>query len=254
MLSRFKMDNKFKRIVVIVIFGILNFCILVNDTLSEEKELSSNDDVVEVNEMEEMVDTLEKERVALRKLKSKLVDTVRQKENEAKALKEKELEKKSKLISTNLVNERFENKEKLIDNQGHLPPHNKKVDASEIIIQDNEDEDVTENEKVIINGGAIIHPFEIAENLYKLGEYKAAVDIYKLVLKNNVQKDNKMWITYQIANCYRKLGLYTDAIKVYKEMQQEYEGTYWAKQGQWYIQDIEWRSKVEEKMNRVIER
>ena len=63
-----------------------------------------------------------------------------------------------------------------------------------------------------------------------------------------------MWITYQIANCYRKLGLYTDAIKVYSEMRQEYEGTYWGKQAQWYIQDIEWRSKVEEKLDMVIKR
>jgi len=75
-----------------------------------------------------------------------------------------------------------------------------------------------------------------------------------LVLKNNTENDRRIWITYQIANCYRKLGLYTDAIKVYKEMRQAYEGTYWAKQAQWYIQDIEWRSKVEEKLDTVVKR
>ncbi len=245
--------DKFKKIVVIVIFGILNLCILINDTLSEEKELGNNNDV-KVDEMEKMLETLKRERVELGKLKSELVDTVRQKEDDVKEQKEERLEKKEKVILTNFVKESVENKEKLVDERGSLPPLNKEVEVKKIITQDNEAEEVEKREKVINNGGEIIHPFEIAENLYKLGEYKSAIDIYKLVLKNNIEKDNKMWTTYQIANCYRKLGLYTDAIKVYREMQQVYEGTYWAKQGQWYIQDIEWRSKVEEKLDMVIER
>ncbi|MHC4267048.1 MAG: tetratricopeptide repeat protein [Planctomycetota bacterium] len=244
--------DKFKKIVVIVIFSILNFCILINNPLSEENVSSNND--VEVNKMEEMIETLKREREELGKLKSELVDTVRQREDEVKVQKEKELEMKGKVIITNFVNESIENTGNLVGEQGNLPPHNKEVEVNEIIIQENEDEEVEESEKVIINGDEIIHPFEIGENLYKSGEYKAAVDIYKLVLKNDVEKDKKMWITYQIANCYRKLGLYTDAIRVYREMRQVYEGTYWAKQAQWYIQDIEWRSKVEGKLDTVIKR
>ncbi len=244
--------DKFKKIVIIVIVGIFNLFILINSTLSEEKEQGNND--IKVDEMEEMLETLKRERVELGKLKTELVDTVRQKEDKAKAQKEKRLENNMEVILTNFVKENVENKEKHVDEQGDRPHRNKEVEVKKIIIQDNEDEEVEENEKVTNNSGEIIHPFEIAENLYKLGEYKAAVDIYKLVLKNNIEKDKKMWVTYQIANCYRKLKLYTDAVKVYREMQQVYEGTYWAKQGQWYIQDIEWRSKVEEKLDTVIER
>ena len=246
--------DKFKKIIVIVIFGIINFCILINNTLSEEKISSNND--VEVDEMEEMLESLKRERVELDKLKSELLDNVRHKEEVAKAHKEKELEKNGKLILTNFVKKSVEKKEKLVEEQSRFSPHNKVVKDKEIIVQgiEDADEEVEESEKVINNGDEIIHPFEIAGNLYKLGEYKAAVDIYKLVLKNNTENDKRMWVTYQIANCYRKLGLYTDAIKVYREMRQAYEGTYWAKQAQWYIQDIEWRSKVEEKLDTVIRR
>ncbi len=49
-----------------------------------------------------------------------------------------------------------------------------------------------------------------------------------------------------------KQDLYDDAVKVYRELRDGYEGTYWSKQAQWYIQDIEWRTKVEEKMVKVI--
>jgi len=85
-------------------------------------------------------------------------------------------------------------------------------------------------------------------------EYETALDIYKLIIKNNITKDKKMWISYQIANCYRKLSLYNKAVEAYREMQEVYEGTYWAKQAQWYIQDIKWRAKTEGRLEKVIER
>ncbi len=246
--------DKFNKIIVIVIFGIINICILINNTLSEEK--ISNNNGVKVDEMEEMFEVLKRERVELDKLKSELVDNLRQKEEVEKAHKEKELEKSGKVVLTNFTKESAENKEKLAEEQGHFSPHNKVVKDKKKIVQGVEDADegVEESEKVINNGNEIIHPFEIAGNLYELGEYKAAVDIYKLILKNNTENDKRMWVTYQIANSYRKLGLYTDAIKVYREMREAYEGTYWAKQAQWYIQDIEWRSKVEEELDMVIRR
>ncbi len=246
--------DKFKKIIVIVIFGIINICISTNNTLSEEKV--SNNNGVKVDEMEEMFEVLKRERVELNKLKSELVDNLRQKEEVEKAHKEKELEKNGKVVLTNFTKESAESKEKLAEEQSHFLPRNKVVKNKEKIDQvvENADEGVEESEKVINNGDEIIHPFEIAGNLYKLGEYKAAVDIYQLILKNNTENDKRMWVTYQIANCYRKLGLYTDAIKVYREMREAYEGTYWAKQAQWYIQDIEWSSKVEGKLDTVIRR
>lgn len=99
-----------------------------------------------------------------------------------------------------------------------------------------------------------IYHFEIAENLYKLGEYKTALEIYKLIEKNRLVKDRKMWIEYQIANCYRKLGFYEEAIKSYRQIQNEFEGTYWGRQAQWYIRDIEWRVKAERNLKQLTER
>jgi hypothetical protein len=57
-----------------------------------------------------------------------------------------------------------------------------------------------------------------------------------------------------MANCYRKLNSYNEAVEAYSEIEEVYEGTYWAKQAQWHIQDIVWRSEVEEKLERVLER
>lgn len=230
--------GKYKQIILLVIFGMVSFCAL-NDVLSVEKSFSTND--TNEDDIEVMLQTLERERAELDKLKLELNGASEIRKDVADVQIEKDVEKKRKVVITNFVKKRVKKKEK--------------VDGLKIITLESEDEVVKESEKVTVdNGGEIIHPFEIAENLYKLGEYETAMDIYKLVIKNDVTKDKKMWISYQIANCYRKQGLNNEAVEAYKEMQKTYEGTYWAKQSEWYVQDIKWRTKVEKQVEKVARR
>jgi tetratricopeptide (TPR) repeat protein len=235
--------NKYKQIVLLVIFGMVSLCAL-NDVLSVEKNFGIND--VKVDEIEVMLETLERERAKLDKLRLEFKGTSRVR---------KDVEKEKKVILTNFVKKSVEEKGQPEDIQNSFPIYKEDGEVKEIITLENEGEDVGESEKVEVNNiDELIHPFEIAENLYKLGEYETALDIYKLIIKNNNTKDKKMWISYQIANCYRKLSLYNKAVEAYKEMQELYEGTYWAKQAQWYIQDIKWRAKTEGRLEKVIER
>jgi tetratricopeptide (TPR) repeat protein len=244
--------SKYKQIVLLVIFGIVNLCVL-NDVLSMENSVGIND--VEEDEIAVMLKALERERAELGKLKSEYIGTSRMRKDVADVQIEKGVEKKRKVIVTNFVKKSIGKKEKPVDKQNSFPIYQEDRDVKEIITLETEDADVGESEKVVVNNiDEIIHPFEIAENLYKLGEYETALDIYQLITKNNITKDKKMWISYQTANCYRKLNSYNKAVEAYSDMQEVYEGTYWAKQAQWYIQDIKWRAEVEEKLEKVIER
>ncbi|MFV1975988.1 MAG: tol-pal system YbgF family protein [Candidatus Scalindua sp.] len=235
--------SKYKQIVLLVIFGMVSLCAL-NDVLSVEKNFGIND--VKKDEIEVMLETLERERAKLDKLRLEFKGTSRVR---------KDVEKEKKVILTDFVKKSVEEKEKPEDIQNSFPIYKEDGEVKEIITLENEGEDMGESEKVGVNNiDELIHPFEIAENLYKLGEYETALDIYKLIIKNNNTKDKKMWISYQIANCYRKLSLYNKAVEAYREMQELYEGTYWAKQAQWYIQDIKWRAKTEGRLEKIIER
>ncbi len=235
--------SKYKQIVLLVVFGMVSLCAL-NDVLSVEKNFGIND--VKKDEIEVMLETLERERAKLDKLRLEFKGTSRVR---------KDVEKEKKVILTDFVKKSVEEKEKPEDIQNSFPIYKEDGEVKEIITLENEGEDMGESEKVGVNNiDELIHPFEIAENLYKLGEYETALDIYKLIIKNNNTKDKKMWISYQIANCYRKLSLYNKAVEAYREMQELYEGTYWAKQAQWYIQDIKWRAKTEGRLEKIIER
>ncbi len=97
----------------------------------------------------------------------------------------------------------------------------------------------------------IINPFEIAENLYKLGEYELALDIYEVMGKKNTENNKRLWITFQSANCYRKMKVYNKALELYRKIQEENEGTYWASQAKWYISEVEWRTEVQDKLELI---
>lgn len=227
--------RKYKHILLLAIFGVANLCCLSN-ALS-----AGNDD-----EMEIMLRTLEKERAELGKLKSEFKGTFEMTEEEAEVPIKTEI-KKEKVLLAHFVKKSVDKTKMYVDE--------KNGEVKEVITLENDSEYVQESEKVVVNDEEeIIHPFEIAENLYKLGEYQTALDIYQLVIKNDLTNEKKMWVSYQIANCYRKLNSYTEAVEAYNGIQKVYEGTYWAKQAQWHIEDIVWRSKIEKKLEKVVER
>lgn len=243
---------RYKQITTLVIFAMINLSV-INSVFSMEKILSV--DEMDMNEMEAMLQDLKRERAELDKLKSEFKGTVKTKTDMLEEEMEKDVETKNKVVLTNFTKKSIAKKKKFIEKQRVFPDEKKDDDFREIITLESESEGVEESEKLeVSDGNEIIHPFEIAENLYKLGEYQTALDIYQLIIKNEIVKDKKIWISYQIANCYRKLGSFNKAVEAYREMQEVYEGTYWAKQSQWYIQDLEWRAKVEEKLEKVIER
>jgi tetratricopeptide (TPR) repeat protein len=263
----------YKQILTLALFGMVNLCIL-GTVVSEEKnavnggveidELKPDDESIErsevmstddnqpggeIKELEEPVDTLEalkREKADLDNLKLELQGA----EKLAVGKKEEDIKNESEVVLTNY--EKVENNEKPVDEQNISISPEEEKGVEEAITFKNEDQKVQEIENVVKNGEKIVHPFEIAENLYKLGEYKIALELYELIDKNKIESERKIWVLYQIANCYRKQELYDDAVKVYRELRDGYEGTYWSKQAQWYIQDIEWRAKVEEKMVKVI--
>ena len=226
----------YKQILILALFGMVNLSVL-GTVVSEEKTDNIQPDS-EIRDLDETVDTLEalkREKANLDKLKL-------------------EFQGVEKLAEEKRENEKVENKEKPVDDQNVLRSPEEEKDVEEAITLKDEDKNAQKIESVVKNGEKIVHPFEIAENLYKLGEYKMSLDIYKLIDKDKLEDERKIWVLYQIANCYRKQGLYDDAVKVYKELRDGYEGTYWSKQAQWYIQDIEWSARVEEKMVKVIDR
>ncbi len=248
-----------KQILVLITCSLFHFIALI-DVLGENA-YTINKDMIETDtniykvkdkesdeeyELRKIVGELENERNELERLKIKF-----EKINQlSKQVKEDKAEAREILTK---VEGNGEDKETTEDKLYSIEPS----------IEGNEPESnitlvkkVAEDEKkeiIIKKKDEIVNPFEIAENLYKLGEYKISLDIYKLIQEEE-DDGERLWITYQIANCYRKLKQFDKAVDIYKRIQGEFEGSYWAKQSRWYIKDIEWRTEVKDKLETVIEK
>jgi tetratricopeptide (TPR) repeat protein len=253
----FTMDM-YKQIMVLIIFGMLNIFVL-SDVICGEKSPGNTDFNEDGYEIEEMLETLKRERMALKELKSELQGTSQIIEDTSKNMtdevikiqKEKVVKKVSKSVSTN-VKKRIEKKEEPLKEEDNAPLSIEKNVVKGTITPEQEDKEIEKIKKAVKNGEEIVHPFELAESLYKLGGYRSALDLYNLINRDSLDKGKKAWVTYQIANCYRKRKLFNEAVEVYRKMLNEFEGTYWANQAEWYIQDIQWRTKAEGILEKVI--
>ncbi len=173
-----------------------------------------------------------------------------------KSKKNEENKVKGKVVSANIEENKVESEEALSSEEHGISPAVKgegELESKVALVNEIKKE---EKEEIIINKkkDEIINSFEIAENLYKMGGYEKALNIYNLINKEDIEDEKATWITYQIANCHRKLKAFDKALEVYRKLQDEYEGTYWGKQAQWYINEIEWRTEAQDKLEIVGER
>jgi tetratricopeptide (TPR) repeat protein len=204
-----------------------------SDVTVEELLETTEIDSERGNEVKKKIEELEKEKKKLAKLKNEF----------------HEISEKSKQSEGNKV----ENEESLNNEESNTSLSVKEESEPEdkVILEDEEIEKEDEVKVIIKKKDEIANPFEIAENLYKMGGYEKALDIYNLINRKDIEFEKAAWITYQIANCYRKLGTLEKALKIYKEVQDEYGGSYWGKQAQWYIDEIKWRAGAKDKLPEV---
>jgi len=95
--------------------------------------------------------------------------------------------------------------------------------------------------------GKGVSPVIVAECFYKLGEYESALQSYKDINQEEVPPDQYIWVQYQIANCYRNMDKYDQAIKAFQKFVDEYPDSYLVDQARWYIEDINWWKTWEKK-------
>ena len=220
------------------------------DIMVEELPKTTEIDSEGENEVEKKIEELEKEKKELMKLKNEFQEISK------KSKKNEENKVKGKVVYANIEENKVKSEEALSSEEHGISPAVKEEGELESKVALVDGIKKEEKEEIIINKkkDEIINSFEIAENLYKMGGYEKALNIYNLINKEDIEDEKATWITYQIANCYRKLRAFDKALEIYRKLQDEYEGTYWGKQAQWYINEIEWRTEAQDKLEIVGER
>lgn len=223
-----------KKILILLITTL--FLFLTMQMVSAQNSAGENEE----SEINRMARELEEEREKLLKLEAEFDE--KGKEGKEKSSEMQQISE----ISTDINEVDGETEDDLYNELQDIRPA---IDEENVLEDtDNQEEDFFINREKI---SEIINPFEIAENLYKLGEYELALDIYEVLGKKSTENNKVLWITFQSANCYRKMKVYNKALALYRKLQKENEGTYWASQAKWYISEVEWRTEVQDKLELI---
>jgi tetratricopeptide (TPR) repeat protein len=82
--------------------------------------------------------------------------------------------------------------------------------------------------------------YRIADELYKMKEYKKALNYYTKVTRKYPSFQETPWGIFQIGSIQKNLGKFQNAIKAFKELIKQYPDDYWARQAKWKMEDAIW--------------
>lgn len=243
--------NLGKQLIIMLVLSLIHLCPLQEVSGDDSNGISNDSNTTSINVeddggLEKMANELKREREKLLEIKAKFSEKSEEEiseiahEGPQAQISNEDVEEDIELVISN-------------DSQEALPLIDEENESEDYDFAENKTDDI-EKEEIIINEEyieKIINPFEIAENLYKLKEYKTALDIYGLLNKEGMKGNKGVWISFQIANCHRRLKQFNEALEVYRNLETTQKGTYWAKQANWYIKEIEWQKEVNDKLEMI---
>jgi len=78
----------------------------------------------------------------------------------------------------------------------------------------------------------------LADNLYAIGEYQLAIEMYQQTERERLPVDDQQWIDYQMATCHRRLHQLPQAQEVYRRLASEKESTWLVELSRWWLDRV----------------
>lgn len=113
---------------------------------------------------------------------------------------------------------------------------------------DNGDESDTEEndgqgaQPSFLNQAVVDGPIDrigLANNLFAVGEYRLAMDMYEHTDSAEMSAEQQIWAEYQTANCLRRLGRLGEASNRYRKLAGQPEAGWFCEQSQWWVNVLE---------------
>ncbi len=79
----------------------------------------------------------------------------------------------------------------------------------------------------------------LANNLYAVGDYALALEMYEQADTVNMTAQQQIWTEYQIANCLRRAGKTAEASNRYRRLADQPEAGWLSEQSQWWVEVLE---------------
>lgn len=96
---------------------------------------------------------------------------------------------------------------------------------------------------------------KLADNLFATGEYSLALQMYDAAGSkgSKLGNDDRAWVTYQKAGCYRRLEMMDEAESLYRQAAGDADAEWLAKVARWWLDRIAEREKLKQEIGQVKE-
>jgi len=101
-------------------------------------------------------------------------------------------------------------------------------------------------EKAVVDGP--IDRVGLANNLYAVGEYRLAMDMYENASAGDLSAQQQIWAEYQTANCLRRLGRNGEASNRYRKLGGKAEAGWLSEQSRWWVEVLEQVRQLEKSL------
>ena len=95
-----------------------------------------------------------------------------------------------------------------------------------------------------------VDPMGLANNLFAIGELNLALKMYEEILGSDdleLQPGNRVWVQYQVAGCYRRLGNSQKAETVYRAVAGNKVAPFWAERSRWWLTSMGATARIKER-------
>lgn len=93
------------------------------------------------------------------------------------------------------------------------------------------------SEYAVVHG--TIDRLGLANNLYAVGEYELALDMYENTDITELTAQQQIWTDYQTANCLRRMGRHGEASNRYRRIAEQPEAGWLSDQSRWWVDVLE---------------
>lgn len=93
----------------------------------------------------------------------------------------------------------------------------------------------------------------LADNLYRVKEYKLALEIYAQIDVRQLSDDQQFWVQFQTASCHRRLGDLPAAREQFRIIAGQPESGWMGRSSTWWLNTMRDRAELEEQLSSMQE-
>lgn len=92
---------------------------------------------------------------------------------------------------------------------------------------------------------------KLADSLFASGEHALALQMYDAIDRSKISPNDRIWLKYQQASCYRRMGQIAEAESIYRQIAGESDAEWLAETSRWWLDRLSDRKELGDELRQI---